>query len=619
MATDDEDRIIKEKLKPVEKWKNKFKDDWNYKKKLVVFEDADGNIVTPTTTTTTTTTTTPRPNITSPQQNVTKYTQPTKFSSIAVVTTIDPRSDKVKSADTTELIKIVGITCASLIGIILLAVIVIRCCRKTTAKRKERVTVRRPLHDAEREEHIYAEIEPLQAARTPSPGGASGSSRDVALPSKKSKKRRGGVSSFRALSTRIYRFFNADTDNQSVFYNRTNQQATVEEIPPEPPERNIANGKKTKRVNRFESTASRRPLLDGDSRTDVSPRDSTSSAADMRGNIYNPLLRESEGRAPSGPYDHLTLSKTQSGNIRDSGVPPSPHDYFTLEKTSREVNPDADGEQKDSGYLTESNSVPQDSVVIENELHGGIDTIEEESELTGTPKNHDYFILEPHQRESMKKSDANRSVKSNQSTSASEGSSKVESPIKDHKTKPEVTPRVTKTSEGKSPTKSIPTTPANDLSSPYEVAVDIDASVKDTQDVNNTEVKSRESKEETYVLSKLGDAPKPPEAVNDDEYLSPVDVEKKPDYVDVFPNPPPRSSSLQPHELGDHQSPDHSSPSHSKIPPKHESTSPVHKTGNSSPKHKQKASQKDSHKSPSHKSPSHKPVSPTRSKVETDI
>jgi len=37
-------------------------DDWNYKQKLVVFEDANGKKVTPSTTTTTTTTTTIKPN-----------------------------------------------------------------------------------------------------------------------------------------------------------------------------------------------------------------------------------------------------------------------------------------------------------------------------------------------------------------------------------------------------------------------------------------------------------------------------------------------------------------------------------------------------------------------------
>jgi hypothetical protein len=60
-------------------------DEWKYKQKLVVFEDANGNRVTPTTTVKTTTT--KKPEITTSVKNVTKYTQPTEFTSVAVVTT----------------------------------------------------------------------------------------------------------------------------------------------------------------------------------------------------------------------------------------------------------------------------------------------------------------------------------------------------------------------------------------------------------------------------------------------------------------------------------------------------------------------------------------------------
>ena len=59
--------------------------DWKYKQKLVIFEDADGNRVTPTTTTKSTTT--EKPVVTTPQKNTTKYTQPTVFPSVATVTT----------------------------------------------------------------------------------------------------------------------------------------------------------------------------------------------------------------------------------------------------------------------------------------------------------------------------------------------------------------------------------------------------------------------------------------------------------------------------------------------------------------------------------------------------
>ena len=51
----------------------------------------------------------------------------------------DPKTGKVSSADTTQLLRIVGITCASLIGLLIIILIIIRCCRKARAKRKERL------------------------------------------------------------------------------------------------------------------------------------------------------------------------------------------------------------------------------------------------------------------------------------------------------------------------------------------------------------------------------------------------------------------------------------------------------------------------------------------------
>lgn len=407
-----------------------------------------------------------------------------------------------------------------------------------------------------------------------------------------------------------------------MFYNRNSHSATVNNAPPpEPPERNAANGKRTKRVNRGESTASRRPLLDGEYRTDDS-RDSMPSASEKRNNIYNPLLRETEGRSPSGPYEHLTVSKTQSGNIRDS-EPSSPHDYFTLEKTAREINPDENDELNNEN-TPESNSDARDTVVIENELHSGIDTIlEEDAEPSATPISHDYFILEPHQRETAESgTPSNGSVKSTQSPSISRGSSKAGSPVKDAKTKPEVTPRITKSTEDKSNTHTGSISPLDELSSPYVVAKDTNDSVNNTEEMNRSE-----SKDDTYVLSKLGEAPEPPssEGLDEDEYLSPMNVNRKPDYIYVLPNPPPRSSSLQAHELGESKnSKEKLSPVHSNMSPKHDKTSPTHKSGNVSPnrqispKH-DNASPKHSEGSQKHTSTSHKPVSPTHSKVETDI
>lgn len=406
--------------------------------------------------------------------------------------------------------------------------------------------------------------------RAPSPGGASGTSSDVQLPKRKGK-RRAGVSSFRSISTRIYRFFNVDTDNQSVFYNKSTHH--VENPAPEPPERNITNGRRSnKPVKRGESTASRRPLLDGESQV-------STSSAEMRSNIYNPLIRENEVRA-SGPYDHLTLSKTPSGQIIDDAPEPSsPHDYFTLVKGSNEEN-------------IENPDGVKDSVVVENEIGGGIETIEEEVEPSETPKNHEYFVLEPHEREDINGSPSKSSVKSNHSLNKA-NSSRSGSPVKGDKSKPEVTPRVTKMSDKQSP------------SSPSSI------SEKDN-DSKVDEVKRSESKEETYVLAKLGDAPEPPDAVNDDEYLSPSEIENKPDYVDVFPNPPPRSSSLQPHELIGNSSPSLNKKPLADVISGSQNSSPTHKNGSATPKSSPS-------KSPTKLSPTRKTVTPTHSKTETTL
>lgn len=653
------DNDIQEKLKPFEAWKNKFKEKWKNNQKQVVFEDANGNVVTPTTTTTTTTTTTPKPTT----KNVTdKYTHPSKFTPVVTVddrTTPGAAADRIAQADTTELIKIVGITCGTLLALIVLILIVIRCCRKSAMKRNQRITVRRPLTEADREEHIYAEIEPLQA--TTSSGGASGTSADVQLPRKKAQKRRSGISSFRALSTRIYRFFSVDLDNQSVFYNSSAQRATVTgETPPEPPERNIANGKRTRRVNRGESTASRRPLLDGDSRTDES-RHSGSSSVEARGNIYNPLLKDDEGgRATSGPNDYLALSKAKSGHaIQESeGEPASPHDYFALEKNPTKRNPE---ENIDSNTIAASSDLNKDSIVIENETHREIETIpEEEGEGSATPKPHDYFILEPHERI---RDSPEKNVVSSKGSTISSSSSQPGYPVKeqssagDVKSKPEVTPRVTLLGNAKSPDKTVSSPEALDASSPYEVAKDIGDGDVVQNGSKDSGIPRSDSKEETYVLSKLGDAPQPPEPLNDNDYLQPKDVHRKPDYVDVFPNPPPRSTSLQPHELKELNKHIHdeketvkthnkkivspkTSPTHvisqnspksspTKLPGKATKTSPkkVNPAGTvkspSSPKHSPSVSPRTSvqDSSPVHQpaSAGHKPVSPTKTKVETDI
>ena len=361
----------------------------------------------------------------------------------------------------------------------------------------------------------------LQAQRSESPEGASGTSRDIVLPKK--KRRKAGISSFRAISTRIYRFFNVESDDQqSVFYNRSGHDVEVQRNLPEPPDRNGRDTRRSRPVHRGESTASRRPLLDGDS--------VGSSGPEMRSPIYNPLIKENENRQ-SGPYDDLTMAQRKSGQLLDhEAAVESPHDYFTLEKSK--FNADHDGVDivmPEMGNGHGHHGAVADTVDLEDEVDI-MDTITEDDENVEPPK-HDYFVLEPHEKERMASESASPSkgsVRSNQSSTRSTGSNSS------GRYKPDVKPRV---SLKNSPTRTGSAAPKIE-----------------------EEIKTADN--EDYVLSKLGDAPVPPpgvepdipdmdeeEEVDQDEYMTPKDVQKTPDYVDVLPNPPPRSSSLQPHEI----------------------------------------------------------------------
>lgn len=562
----------------LEEWKKKIKDEWEYRRKLVIFEDSEGNLITPKTTASTTTTTTTKAPVTS--KNTSFITSPVVVTN---QTSVTPHTGEVVRGDTTELLKIIGITCGALVSIIIVALICIRLCRISARKRKERVSVRRPLNP-EPEEHIYAEIEPLQGAASDGPSGASGSgSSGVPLPSKREKRRLRGVSSFRAFSTRIYKWFSTEhsDDNQSVFYNRSAESSSVQNAP-EPPSRNTVNGK-TRRgkgtgVKRYESQ-SRRPLLDGDSVISTS-----SSNVDTRDNVYNPLLRE-EGRS-SGPYDHLRLSKTQSGQVKepDQEPPQSPHDYFTLEKET------ADGEQETAGP-----SVPMENIAEIAEDSQSNDNVivdiekalqESEAESSETPKNHEYFILEPTHATiesptkssiKSKSSDKDTSAKSTSDTHGETDASVVggkseemgatveietaKEPSKSRspgsgKSKPIPKPRsVSSPTREKTPNSpDYSGSPKKETGAEKTLETSKDrpqnsyTSLGDTLGDKETTKETVNGKDEEYVITKLGDAPKPPMSSGNDnqveDYLEPI--QKKPDYVDVYPNPPPRTTSMAP-------------------------------------------------------------------------
>lgn len=553
---------------PFEKWKEGIKKEWDYGRKQVIFEDGEGNLIIPTTTTTTPTTTpSPVPPVT--PKNASLYTSPVVTIDITSVT---PNAEEVAQADTGDLIKIIGITCGALVSILIISLVCIRLCRVSAKKKKERVSVKRPLN-LEPEEHIYAEIEPLQGAESDGPSGATASgSSGVPLPSKKDKRRLRGVSSFRALSVRIQKWFStehaASDDNHSVFYNRSADGSLVQHAP-EPPRRNTENGR-TKRgkgtgVKRYESQ-SRRPLLDGDSQIST-----TSSTTDPRDNVYNPLLREESGRA-SGPYDFLRLSKTQSGTVKDPDqvVPPqSPHDYFTLEKETKD-NGDEVHPLENIVEVDAEDAKSNDNVVVDIE-NSGMDDFEDVSE---TPKNHEYFILEPthatiespsnkssvKSKSSVKDNSANlktgdeadKAIK----TEADGKGSPVKSPgsgktrpvpkprglgsptVEDKDTLPNSSESLKKKTEFETLSKGTEETPNN----AYTSLGDTLGALRNNESVNG--------KDEVYVITKLGDAPRPPvlEADSEDreDYLEPASLKVKPDYVEVCPAPPPRTSSRSP-------------------------------------------------------------------------
>ena len=344
---------------------------------------------------------------------------------------------------------------------------------------------------------IYLSIFVLQGAESDGPSGAtvSGSSGVVLPTSKKSKRRRRGVSSFRALSTRIQKWFHteyaASDDNQSMFYNRSAESLRVQNAPE--------------------------------------------------------------------PYDFLRLSKTQSGTVKDpdQAVPPqSPHDYFTLEKETMDNIVEVEAEDNKSN----------ENVVVDIEKHAE-DDFEEVSE---TPKNYEYFIIEP----------THGTIES----PSTKASVKSKSSVKDNSAKPgDDTDTATKTETGGKGSsvksagsgKERPVPKPRSLGSPTAEDKDVlpnssDSLKKKTEfetlsksseetpknscitlgDTLGTQRAEEDGKDEDYVITKLGDAPKPPvleiDSEDREDYLVPSALKDKPDYVDVCPAPPPRTTSLTP-------------------------------------------------------------------------
>lgn len=337
-----------------------------------------------------------------------------------------------------------------------------------------------------------------------------------------------------------------------MFYNRSGHEPCGGgdvHSPPLPPDRNTINGRSKPRagVSRGESTASRRPLLAGESFDE--------RASERRSHIYNPLQREKSSRQ-SGPYDHLANTKA-----RDSGdpeePPETPHDYFTLEKKNRDS---LEGE-------VEGNT---DTLTVEDEIDH-MDTIDEdETEGAETPKVHDYFVLEPHQKVNDKGEASNKKPSSVKSSKSPTKSVKSNGSAKDGPSKPEAKPRVTKQQSAQSPT----------------------GSSDDSEHKETGSTSEQKMGDEVYVLSKLGDAPTPPMASmnssggdsstvsNDNEYLSPKEVQNKPDYVDVLPAPPERTSSLEhqesPMKLSDSHHKKLNSPTKGRMSPVKSMNSPNH-------------------------------------------
>ncbi|KAK3580616.1 hypothetical protein CHS0354_013374 [Potamilus streckersoni] len=379
--------------KDLKEWKERIKEKWDEQRKQVIFQ-GNGDIIYPTTLSTKSTT-----HITTPTTvNLTTHGTHFTNTSTSVYVGSDKHEDSVK-ADTENLIKIIGITMASLLGLIILSLIIIRVCRRSKKNKNKRISLRRPLQ-SEDPDHIYAEIEPLRANDIDSPSTSSGA---VALPTKKHK-RRLGVSSMRYVSMRLGRLFGGGSrhsaTNDAIFFSKESESVRSQTLPSVPDFRN-GDHKGKRRAARQKLPSSSRPLLEGDSQISTTSSDVVVEMRD-RENVYNPLTRQVD----SGPYDHLKLGKTGSGvHITDEGAPASPHHYFILDKEKGANSQNGDKKSNLYFILEKEEDRPDKDLspkptelesVEKDDCNTKMDTINSTSskEKCESKKDHDYFVLE---------------------------------------------------------------------------------------------------------------------------------------------------------------------------------------------------------------------------------
>lgn len=498
---------------------------WRAKQNDIVFEDGFSSTYRPTTLPTTTETTHETFEITT-----------TESASSSIITTEPTYLKNVSGGVPSELTVIIAITCATLLGFAIMIVTVIWCCRRSARKDEQRISLHRPLHKAD-EENIYAEISPLQNAAKGPCNGASGTSSDIILPSR--KRRRG----FREISTRIYKFFSSDLDRHVISYDKSEDIVAVgQPLPPAPPNRdsNKRRWKHDRNVQCEDSSASCKRLLDKETHASVS------SGSERRNNIYNPLIIEKLNQEV-GLYDHLTLSKTPSGRIIDCNSDPlSEHDYFILATSEHDNEADTN---KNVGCNVEI-TVPADNSVSQVDKDSSINL--EDSEKVDISNNHDYFVLQSDQKqnEDIERKDEDILTSSKNSIINHEMSSHYKnissySPISDTNTKWEEKANVEES------------TNFNEDSDPKQISHLIENTSSDYKhletDLDKTKVVDTldNSTGDAYELSKFDKAPEPPTIKDDGEYMRPVHVNGKPDYIDVFPLPHSISESKHSHELAE--------------------------------------------------------------------
>ncbi|KAL3852794.1 hypothetical protein ACJMK2_016410 [Sinanodonta woodiana] len=283
----------------VEEWKKKFKERWDERRNHVIFE-GNGGIIYPSTFT---------PQYSTSEKPMSSIRQPSPASR--------GRRHNHNSKDAEFIIKIVGLTIASLLAFAIIAFIIVWICKQRLNNEKKRTSFKSPLQRKDTQ-HIYAEIESLTKSDIESSSKISD-----AVPQPTTMQTR--LSGLRYIFNQIFHLLCANSrrskTNDSNFVSKHPQSVR---FPPLPPIPDISSGNHTgkRRAERQQLSSVPCPKMEwhvssilSDALVDICERK----------NVYNPLNRE----ADPASYDHLKLVEI------DEVSPVLPHDYFELEKEKK--------------------------------------------------------------------------------------------------------------------------------------------------------------------------------------------------------------------------------------------------------------------------------------------